>query len=80
MWASPGEVAVRCAVMDGDLTVRAEADAFLRHVRIGRDGSELTIRSYAGGIALFRVCSFVSIGVLISQHPGFSDPSRRIQR
>ena len=30
-----------------------EADAFLRHVRFGRDGSELTTRSYAGGIALF---------------------------
>jgi integrase/recombinase XerD len=33
--------------------VVAEADAFLRHVRFGRDGSELTTRSYAGGIALF---------------------------
>ena len=31
----------------------AEADAFLQHVRFGRDCSELTTRSYAGGIALF---------------------------
>lgn len=30
-----------------------EADAFLQHLRLGRDGSELTTRSYAGGIALF---------------------------
>ena len=29
------------------------ADAFLRHVRFGRDGSELTTRAYAGGIALY---------------------------
>ena len=36
-----------------DLAVVDEADAFLRHVRFGRDGSELTTRSYAGGIALF---------------------------
>ena len=36
-------------VLDEDLTVVAEADAFLRHVRFGRDGSELTTRSYAGG-------------------------------
>ena len=40
-------------VLDEDLAVVAEADAFLRHVRFGRDGSELTTRSYAGGIALF---------------------------
>ena len=30
-----------------------EADAFLRQVRLGRDGSELTTKAYAGGIALF---------------------------
>ncbi len=36
-----------------DLAVVEEADAFLRHVRFGRDGSELTTRSYAGAIALF---------------------------
>lgn len=40
-------------VLDEDLAVVAEADAFLRHVRFGRDDSELTTRSYAGGIALF---------------------------
>ncbi|MDT2007401.1 site-specific integrase [Rhodococcus opacus] len=40
-------------VLDEDLAVVDEADAFLRHVRFGRDGSELTTRSYAGGIALF---------------------------
>jgi hypothetical protein len=40
-------------VLDEDLAVVAEADAFLRHVRFGRNGSELTTRSYAGGIALF---------------------------
>lgn len=40
-------------VLDGDLAVVSEADSFLRHVRFGRDGSELTTRSYAGGIALF---------------------------
>ena len=40
-------------VLDADLVVVEEADAFLRHVRFGRDCSELTTRSYAGGIALF---------------------------
>ena len=40
-------------VLDEDLLVVGEADAFLRHVRFGRDGSELTTRAYAGGIALF---------------------------
>jgi integrase/recombinase XerD len=40
-------------VLDDDLAVVAEADAFLRHVRFGRDGSESTTRAYAGGIALF---------------------------
>ncbi len=40
-------------VLDEDLAVVEAADAFLRHVRFGRDGSELTTRSYAGGIALF---------------------------
>ena len=45
-------------VLDENLAVVGEADAFLRHVRFGRDGSELTTRSYAGGIALFlRWCS-----------------------
>ncbi len=40
-------------VLDENLAVVDEADSFLRHVRFGRDGSELTTRSYAGGIALF---------------------------
>lgn len=40
-------------VLDDSLAVVAEADAYLRHVRFGRDGSELTTRSYAGAIALF---------------------------
>jgi site-specific recombinase XerD len=40
-------------VLDADLAVVGEADAFLRHVRLGRDGAELTTRSYAGGIALY---------------------------
>ncbi len=40
-------------VLDEELGGGGEADAFLRHVRFGRDGSELTTRSYAGGIALF---------------------------
>lgn len=40
-------------VLDEDLAVVGEADAFLRHLRFGRDGSELTTRAYAGGIALF---------------------------
>ncbi|MDN5747819.1 MAG: site-specific integrase [Pseudonocardia sp.] len=40
-------------VLDEDLSVVGEVDAFLRHVRFGRDGSELTTRAYAGGIALF---------------------------
>jgi len=40
-------------VLDEKLAVVDEADAFLRHLRFGRDGSELTTRAYAGGIALF---------------------------
>jgi integrase/recombinase XerD len=40
-------------VLDDDLAVAGEADAFLRHLRFGRDCSELTTRSYAGAIALF---------------------------
>ncbi|HZW43421.1 MAG TPA: site-specific integrase [Dermatophilaceae bacterium] len=40
-------------VLDDDLVVVAEVDAFLRHLRLGRDCSELTTRSYAGGISLF---------------------------
>jgi integrase/recombinase XerD len=40
-------------VLDENLAVVEDADAFLRHVRFGRDGSELTTKSYGGGIALF---------------------------
>ena len=40
-------------VLDDELGVVGPADAFLRHTRLGRDGSELTTRSYAGGIALY---------------------------
>lgn len=40
-------------VLDDELAVVSVADAFLRHVRFGRDGAELTTRAYAGGIALF---------------------------
>src|SRR5260370_38641309 len=39
--------------LDEDLAVVAEADAFLRQVRFGRDGAESTSKAYAGGIALF---------------------------
>lgn len=40
-------------VLDEELAVVPDADAFLRHLRLGRDCSELTTRSYAGGVALF---------------------------
>lgn len=40
-------------VVDDDLAVVPDADAYLRHVRLGRDGAELTTKSYAGAIALF---------------------------
>ena len=40
-------------VLDDELCVVPEADGFLRQVRFGRDGSELTTKAYAGGIALF---------------------------
>lgn len=40
-------------VLDDELAVVGVADAFLRHVRFGRDGAELTTRAYAGAIALF---------------------------
>jgi integrase/recombinase XerD len=45
-------------VLDEELTVVPAADAFLRHLRFGRDGAESTTRAYAGAIALFlRWCS-----------------------
>ena len=40
-------------VLDDELIVVAVADSFLRQVRLGRDGSELTTKAYAGSIALF---------------------------
>lgn len=40
-------------VLDDDLVAVVEADAFLRYLRLGRDCSESTTRSYAGGVALF---------------------------
>jgi integrase/recombinase XerD len=40
-------------VIDDDLALVAVADGFLRHARFGRDGSELTTKAYAGGIALY---------------------------
>jgi hypothetical protein len=40
-------------VLDEEMAVVGDADEFLRQVRFGRDGAELTTRSYAGGIALF---------------------------
>jgi integrase len=40
-------------VLDDNLVVVAEADSYLRHLRLGRDAAELTTRSYAGSISLF---------------------------
>lgn len=40
-------------VLDDELVVVPEADAFLRHVRFGRDQAELTTHAYAGHIALY---------------------------
>ncbi len=40
-------------VVDDDLAFVPDADAYLRHLRLGRDGAELTTKSYAGAIALF---------------------------
>src|ERR1022692_1402252 len=51
-------------VIDEDLAVVGEADEFLRQVRFGRDGSELTTRAYAGAIALYlRWCGRVTAGL-----------------
>jgi hypothetical protein len=41
-------------VLDEELAVVPAADAFLRHLRFGRDGAESTTRAYAGAIALRR--------------------------
>jgi integrase/recombinase XerD len=40
-------------VLDEELVVVPAADAFLRHLRFGREGAESTTKSYAGSIALF---------------------------
>lgn len=40
-------------VVDDDLVVVRDADAYLRHLRFGRDAAELTTKSYAGAVALF---------------------------
>jgi len=50
-------------VLDEDLAVVPAADGFLRQVRFGRDGAELTTKSYAGSIALFlRWCAYAGHG------------------
>ncbi|WP_218952198.1 hypothetical protein [Amycolatopsis anabasis] len=40
-------------VLDEQLAVVEVADAFLRHVRFGRDQAELTTKSYASAVALY---------------------------
>jgi hypothetical protein len=40
-------------VLDENLQPVAAVDVFLRHLRLGRDRSELTTRAYAGSLALF---------------------------
>ena len=40
-------------VVDGELRVVPVADAYLRHVRFGRDDAESTTKSYAGAVTLF---------------------------
>lgn len=40
-------------VVDDALVVVPDADAYLRHLRFGRDSAELTTKSYAGAVALF---------------------------
>lgn len=40
-------------VVDGGLRPVPVADAYLRHVRFGRDDAESTTKSYAGSVALF---------------------------
>ena len=51
-------------VLDEELAVVPFADAFLRHLRFGRDGAESTTRAYAGAIALFlRWCARTGQGL-----------------
>jgi hypothetical protein len=40
-------------VIDDDLRPVRVADAYLRHVRFGRDDAESTTKSYAGAVALY---------------------------
>jgi len=40
-------------VIDSDLRVMPVADAYLRHVRFGRDAAESTTKTYAGAVALY---------------------------
>ncbi|WP_369387276.1 tyrosine-type recombinase/integrase [Streptomyces sp. CG1] len=40
-------------VLDGELRIVEAADAFLRHLRFGRDSAESTTESYAGATALY---------------------------
>jgi site-specific recombinase XerD len=40
-------------VLTADLRPHPDADAFLQHVRWGRDGAESTTQAYAGSLALF---------------------------
>jgi integrase/recombinase XerD len=40
-------------VLDDELAVVGEADAFLRQVRFGEDRAELTTKAYAGAVALY---------------------------
>lgn len=40
-------------VVDDELVVVPDADAYLRHLRFGRDSAELTTKTYASAIALF---------------------------
>ena len=40
-------------VIDDDLRPVPVADAYLRHMRFGRDDAESTTKSYAGAVALY---------------------------
>lgn len=40
-------------VVDDELAVVPDADAYLLHLRLGRDCAELTTKSYDGALALF---------------------------
>jgi integrase/recombinase XerD len=41
-------------VIDDDLRPVPVADAYLRHVRFGRDDAESTTKGYTGAVALYR--------------------------